>query len=103
MRRLLGMSVIAIALIALAAGVADACGRCQRANCCCVQTCCAPQPACAVTTVMQTCRKIVYDQQQVTCYRTCYDAVTEPKTIQCVRYVAETQYRQCNYTVYKPV
>ena len=103
MRRLFGMSVIAIAVIAMAAGVADAGARCRRATGCCVPTCCTAPAACECTTVMQTCRQIVYDQQQVTCYRTCYEPVTEQKTIQCVRYVPETQYRQCTYTVCRPV
>ena len=49
---------------------------------------------------MQTCRKIVYDQQ-VTCYRTCYKPVRAEDDL--VRYVPETKYRQCTYTVCKPV
>ena len=98
MRRLAGVSVIAIAVVALAAGTADACGRCHRAVCCCVT-----QPACECTTVMQTCRKVVYEPQQVTCYKTCYEPVCEQKTVQCVRYEREVKYRQCTYTVCKPV
>ncbi|HJQ78425.1 MAG TPA: hypothetical protein VJ828_00650, partial [Lacipirellulaceae bacterium] len=52
---------------------------------------------------MKTVRSIEYDQQQVTCYKTCYERVCEDRVINCVKYVPETCTRQVCYTVCKPV
>jgi len=41
-------------------------------------------------TVMKTCRKVVYEKQQVTCYRTVRETVCETRTIDCVKYVPQT-------------
>lgn len=39
------------------------------------------------STVMKTCRKVVYEQEQVTCYRTVLEKVAVPQRILCTRYV----------------
>jgi nitrogen fixation protein FixH len=54
-------------------------------------------------TVMRSSKKIVYDQQEYTCYRTVYDRVVTPRTVTRTQYVREMQYREMNYTVMKPV
>lgn len=64
--------------------------------------CCAPV-ASQCCTVMKTCKQVVYQQKQHTCYRTCYEPVWEQKSVTATRYVAETQYRPCVQTVCKPV
>jgi len=83
MRRLLGVPVVAVTFLVVMANLADArCGTCA--------TTCSP---CRCSTVMKTCRQVVYEKQEVTCYRTCYEPITEEKTVTCTKYVPETQYR----------
>jgi len=105
MRRFLGVPVVALLLAAITASSADAgyCGaarywRCRATGCqdyvSCKQQC---------STVMKTCREVVYEKQQYTCYKTCYERIVEPKTINYTKMVAETCYRQVEYTVSKPV
>ena len=53
--------------------------------------------------VMRTCRRIVWEKQQYTCYKTVYETVYDERTVECVKYVRETRYRECTYTVCKPV
>ncbi|MHC4403719.1 MAG: hypothetical protein ACYTG0_29020, partial [Planctomycetota bacterium] len=105
MRALLGLPVVAVMLAALSADTADAsyCGVAKFRRCkpvCCVDhTCCKWQ----CHTVMKTCRQVVYEPKQFTCYKTCYQPVCVPKTITCTKYVPETHYRECKFTVCKPV
>ena len=47
-------------------------------------SCCAPCCQMRCHTVMKTVRCIEYDQQQVTCYKTCWDRVCEDRVINCV-------------------
>ena len=51
---------------------------------------------------MKTCKEVVYEQRQYTCHKTCWERVCVPKEINCVRYVPETCYRECTYTVCRP-
>ena len=44
-------------------------------------------------TIMRTRRRVVFDQQQYTCYKTVYDTVVDTKDIECVKYVNETKVR----------
>ena len=91
MKRLLGVSLIAAVLLAVAASTASACYcgaaryRCwKRASCCP-----ADYAGCKMQchTVMKTCKEVVYEKRQYTCYKTCYERVCVPKTITCVKYV----------------
>ena len=70
-------------------------GRCQGVNYGCSPQCC--------HTVMKTQRKVVFEKQQQTCYRTCYDTVMQDHTIQCTRMVRKTHCKQIPYTVCRPV
>ena len=54
-------------------------------------------------TIMVTRRRVVYEPEQYTTYRTVYDTVYEDRTINTVRYVPETRTRTVNYTVRVPV
>ena len=48
---------------------------------------------------MKTCKEVVYEQREYTCHKTCWERVCEQKTVNCVKYVPETCYRECEYTV----
>jgi hypothetical protein len=102
MNKLFGVAIVAVVLWAGMANGVEACycGAARRAVCC--QSCCRPvaQQCC---TVMKTCREVVYQQKQYTCYRTCCEPVWEQKTVTAVRYVPETRYRQCVETFCRPV
>jgi hypothetical protein len=52
---------------------------------------------------MKTVRCIEYEQQQVTCYKTCWERVCEDRVINCVKHVPETRTKEVCYTVCKPV
>ena len=54
-------------------------------------------------TIMRTRRRVVFDQQQYTCYKTVYDTVMDTKDIDCVKYVNETKVRNVNYEVARKV
>ena len=58
---------------------------------------------CSAHTVMKTVRCIEYEQQEVTCYKTCWERVCEDRVINCTKYVPETRTREVCYTVCKPV
>ncbi|MBP3558513.1 MAG: hypothetical protein J6K20_12550, partial [Thermoguttaceae bacterium] len=67
---------------------------------------CRPR-ACEFTTqsctVMKTCRKVVYEQEQVVCYRTSFQKVPVTRRVLCTKYVPETRVREVQYTVCRPV
>ena len=75
MRRLLGLPLMAVVLLAIGASMADACYcgaaryRCCRCACCAPAECCECGQCCC--TVMKTCKEVVYEQRQYTCYKTC--------------------------------
>ena len=104
MRSLLTLPIIAILAIVMSAENASA-GCCGAAS----YTRCNTEPAsygCAkrqCQTVMKTRKRVVYEKQQYTCYRTVYDTVYKDKVVNHTRYVRETHYRTRNYTVRKPV
>ena len=54
-------------------------------------SCCAPCCQMQCHTVMKTVRCIEYEQQEVTCYKTCWERVCEDRVINCVKYVPETR------------
>ena len=64
---------------------------------------CAPSCQVQCHTVMKTVRCVEYEQQQVTCYKTCWERVCEERVINCVKYVPETRTKEVCYTVCKPV
>ena len=66
-------------------------------------SCCAPRCQMQCHTVMKTVRCVEYEQQQVTCYKTCWDRVCEDRVINCTKMVPETRTREVCYTVCKPV
>ena len=45
-------------------------------------------------TVMKTVRCMEYEQQEITCHKTCWDRVCEDRVINCVKYVPETRSRE---------
>src|SRR5512135_2424625 len=82
MRTALGVPVIAAVLALVMADMADAsyCGAARYLRCrpvCHAESGCCPQQC---YTVMKMGREIVYEQQQVTCYQTCYERVCVPET-----------------------
>jgi hypothetical protein len=99
MRTRLGVSMFAVLLAAITFDTASAayfgvasyknCGGEDPATYCC-------DPC---HTVMRTRRRIVFEQQQFTRYKTVYNTVYEDKTINTVKYVPETHYRECTYEV----
>ena len=103
--------LLAVLAILFAAVEANA-GYCGCARYCCCAPCC--QMECH--TVMKTVHCIEYEQQQFTCYKTCWDRVCEEHIVNCTKYVPETRTREecytvcvpqwetktCNYTVCKP-
>jgi hypothetical protein len=107
MKRLLGVPLIATVLLVIAASSAEAsyCGAVRHLLCgrACCETGCAAPCAMQCSTVMKTCKQIVYEQQQYTCYKTCWERVCEQKVVNCVKYVPQTCYREVSYTVCKPV
>ena len=74
-------------------------GHCRRSHCCAAATpCCAPDSC----TEMITCREVVYEEVQQTCYKTVYEEVVDKVTINAVRYVEGTAYRCAPCTVMQP-
>ncbi len=73
MNKLLGVPMIAFILALVSVDTADAgwCGA-ARYRCCatCCDTCGYPAVKQQCHTVMKTCREIVYEQQNYTCYKT---------------------------------
>ena len=51
---------------------------------------------------MKTIHCVEYEQQCVTCHKTCWERVCEDHVINCVKYVPETRTREVCYTVCKP-
>src|SRR5688572_26868870 len=106
MKAFRGIPILVGLYMATTVGQADASylGAARYKSC---TSCCAPTEYAACKqqchTVMKTCREVVYEQKQYTCYKTVYEKVCEPKTIDCVNYVKEVCYRDCSYTVCKPV
>ncbi len=105
MKALLGVPLFAVILLVVMMDTAQAgyCGAARYRSCAsaakpryapCKQQC---------HTVMRTCKEVVYEKQNYTCYKTVYEPVCENRTINCVKYVRETKYRDCCYTVCKPV
>ena len=84
MKNLLGMPLLAVALLTVAAQSADAayCGA-ARYRCCAPS--CGSADYCGVKqqchTVMKTCKEVVYEKKQYTCYRNVYKPVYETKHI----------------------
>jgi len=108
MKRMFALPLIAVALLIMTAGTVDAC-YCGAARLRCLRTrkllhygVCQLQTSSA-TRSWRPARKSFYEKRQYTCYKTCYQRVCEQKTINCVKYVPETCYRECTYTVCKPV
>jgi len=105
MRTVLGVPLIAVLLTVFTVNTADACYCGAARYLRCKPNCCVDYASCKQQcyTVMKTCKQVVYEKQQYTCYKTCYERVCVPKTINCVKYVPETCYRDVTYTVCKPV
>ena len=102
MKKILGAAIAAVAMFA-AFSVEQAnaayCGACSYTVC----RPCAQAFTTQSNVVMKTCRKIVCENQQVTCYRTQVERV--PVTRQCTftKYVPERQAREVCYTVNRVV
>ena len=84
MRTLLGVPIVAVLLAAATLNSAQAfcCGAASYRNIGCCQPAdygCAKQQC---YTVMKTCREVVYEQQQHTCYKKVCETVYDTKTIE---------------------
>ena len=104
MKRLIAVSMMAICMIAISANTTYAAwlGAVNYKNCGSEKASFASAKKCCYT-VMKTRRKVMFETQKYTCYKTVYEKAYEKKTINCVKYVSETHYRDCQYTVSKPV
>jgi len=93
--------VVAVVLVAMAS-VAQA-GYCGAERTGCSRRACCPETRCGccqqTCTVMKTCKKVVYEEKKITTYETVYEDVPEPKTVEGVKYVAQTEERTVPYTV----
>jgi len=102
-----GLSVIplvAVMFFVVGQGAADAgyCGAGQYRHCrpaCCPAPCSCGAVKCC--TVMKTCQQVVYETREFTTYETVYEDVHEPKTVDAVKYVAETELRDLTTTVWE--
>ena len=102
MKNLFGAALLAVvALAALSAEKAQAayCGACSytavRPSAC--------EFAAQCNTVMKTCRKVVFEKEQVVCYRNAVQKVPVTRQITCTKYVPERHARQISYTVNRTV
>ncbi len=88
MKALLSVPICAVLLAAASVNTAWAayCGAVsyRNAGCCDQVDYCDAKQRCY--TVMKTCRKVVYEKQQYTCYKTVYETVCEDKTISCAQW-----------------
>ncbi len=106
MRRLFVIFALAILLQGVAATAANACYcgaaryRCCKATCCTrVKGCCCPQQCCTVT---KPCQEVVYEEKQVTAYKTVYKEVVEKVLVDAVKYVPEIEYHCVKCTIMQP-
>ena len=102
MKKFFSAAILAVAVLAaFSAQQAQAayCGACSYVG---VRPC-----ACEFTTqcntVMKTCRKVVFEKEQVVCYRNAVQKVPVTRQVTCTRYVPERQARQITYTVNRTV
>ncbi|MGQ9769455.1 MAG: hypothetical protein ACUVQG_02765, partial [Thermogutta sp.] len=104
MRSILTVPLLAVLIIAVAGKVeAGYCGAVRLArqpSGCALEPSGGPQQC---YTVVKPTRKLVFETQQVTCYKTCFERVVEPRQVTYTRYVPEIQYREVARTVMKPV
>ncbi|MEJ5343198.1 MAG: hypothetical protein WHT09_16745, partial [Thermogutta sp.] len=105
MKRLGVIPLMAALLVAWSAARVEAgyCGAVRLARAttaCAVDVGCAPQQC---YTVLKPHRKLVYETQQITTYKTCFERVVEPRQVSYTKYVPEIQYREVARTVMKPV
>ena len=103
MARLVSASVVAGFLLILSHGMAQAegCDACQDTTC--RQSCHKPSCCCSCEwTVMKKCKEIVYDEEEITLYKTVYEEVVDKHVIDAVKYVPETQYRCVPSTAWQP-
>jgi hypothetical protein len=105
MRRLSVIATVAGLLLAFVAATADACycgaarHRCCKERTCCQATPCCQAPGCCEPT---TCQEVVYEEKQMTLYKTVYKEVMDKVVVNAVKYVEETEYRCCPCTVMQP-
>ena len=102
MKRLLGLSLAASTICALllfstsvhagfcGVGISDPTPRCSDY----VEHC---------KTMTRIARKVVYQNQQITCYKTVYEKIPTAHKVTYCQYVPETRTRNVQYTVHKPV
>ena len=106
MKNLLVVPMLAVAMAVASVREADAgwcgaacfnrCGSCCSAvdYCGCRQQCC---------TVMKTCKEVVYEKQDYTCYKTVYETGLREQDDRLREVRRRDRYRNCEYTVCKPV
>jgi hypothetical protein len=84
MRRLFVMMALASLLQVFVATTADACYCGAARHRCCKPACC---------TATKTCEEVVYEEKQITLYKTVYEEVVDKVVVDAVKYVPETEYR----------
>jgi hypothetical protein len=99
------LMIIVAVLGAVGVNSADACyfGACRyrSANACqCSTTSCSCQQQCCV--VMKRCPEVVYEEHEVTAYKTEYVQVVDKKEVPAVKYVEEVQYLLRPMTIWQP-
>ena len=90
-------------MLAIAASTTEAgyCGALRHR--CCKRACCEPAECTCCRqcyTVMKTCKEVVYEEREETCYKTVFEEVVEKKKVPAVKFVPVTAYRcvPCNCT-----
>jgi len=104
MKSLSMLPLMAVLFFAAGQNVADAgyCGAGQYRHCrpaSCPAACSCGAATCS--TVMKTCQQVVYETREFTTYETVYEDVHEPKTVDAVKYVAETELRDVTSTMWE--
>ena len=89
MRTIWTVPLLAMLFVAVAAGKVDA-GYCGAVRLARQPSGCALEPSCGPQqcyTVMKPHRKLVFEPQQVTCYKTCFERVVTPRQVTYTKYV----------------
>jgi hypothetical protein len=100
MRKLFVIAFVAALLPMFATVTADACYCGAARHRCCKQTSCCPTPCCAPATC--GCQEVIYEEKEMTLYKTVYEEVMDKVVVDAVKYVEETEYRCCKCTVMQP-
>ena len=102
MRSLWRASLVAAMLAMIGVSTADACYCGVLRFPCCRPASCCPTACGQCCTVMKTCQETVYEEYEVTAYKTVYEEVIDKKTVPAVRYEEQTAYRYRKCAIAEP-